>query len=464
MEVKWYNFAAQIYKELNKVNSSLIFQFLQNNGFDNIINKVSNFDFSIVDENWIKGIIKEINEKKFENAILFLKAIDIGVNEDVIETVKYNNGLLNNNCDELLVYVSYGHVDHYNHAHENLNTFFENIYFIGLSHFSGICSNNTIKNVYYDNSSKTKLDSIKLVFLPYPYNEDLKFNEDGYIRGEKLINFLYDKKLKDKSDSLFLNRFTNYCEKENFSLNNVLFFSPEMMGSSKIDSFIYDKLKANRDIIGYFCPSYHERLDDNKIKNSAKLYTFQNRAVVPLELVKHNRASSEGLIENITGDFGINVFILHIKGFGKIMFLICKDFISDEYNKLIESIMPEIIVVQAYSTKFSPFITMARSICCNNSYVFIGNSCNAAKQEKAMPKLMIIAKKNTGKEDEETLVEFIDVCDAKSFSECCNKETCYHAFSCFKRANTQPKHFKTGNKYVKHPTTFIEIIKEEENE
>ena len=133
MEVKLFNFAAQIYKELNKVNSSSIFQFLQTNGFDNIIDKVSKFDESIVEEKWIDKIIKEINENNFENAILFLKFIDIEIDDYVIETAKYNNGLLNTNNDEILLYVSYHGIDHYNHAHENLNSFFENMYFIDLS-------------------------------------------------------------------------------------------------------------------------------------------------------------------------------------------------------------------------------------------------------------------------------------------------------------------------------------------
>lgn len=461
MDVKLFNFAARIYKELNRVNSSLIFQFLQNNGYDNIVNKVPNFDLSVVSEEQINKIIEKIHQNYFEDSILFLKAIDIGIDEDIIEAVKFKNGLLNNNGDELLVYVSYGNLDHYNHAHENLNTFFDNMYFIDLSLFSGSISEKTINNIYYDNSSKTITDSLKLVFLPYPYNEDLVHNDDGYNRGEKLINFLYDEKKKEKSDHLFLDRFYKYCRKENFIQNNVLFFSPEMMGSPKIDLVIRDALLRNRDIVGFFCPSYHERLANNQIKNSAKLFTFQNRGFVELELIKHNRASSKGLVENITGDFGINLLILHVKGFGKIMFLICKDFISEEYNKLIDSIMPELIVVQAYSTKFSSFKTRNESICCNNSYVFIGNSCNAAKEEKAVPKLMIIAQKNIGKDDVETVTKEINVCDAKSFSDCCRKSECYHAFSCIKRKNIQLKNLNTEIKYIKHPTTYIEITKEE---
>lgn len=464
MEIKLFNFAAQIYKELNKVNSSSIFQFLQTNGFDNIIDKVSKFDESIVEEKWIDKIIKEINENNFENAILFLKFIDIEIDDYVIETAKYNNGLLNTNNDEILLYVSYHGIDHYNHAHENLNTFFENMYFIDLSSFSGICSKKTIRNVYYDSSSKLSIDSLKLVFLPYPFNEDLKHNNDGICRNEQLINFLYNQDLKEKSDQLFIDRFNKYCNNEDFSLNNVLFFSPEMMGSPMIDSVIRKQLLANRDIIGYFCPSYHARIDNNKIKNSAKLYTFQNRAIFDLEVIKHNRASSRGLVENISSDVGINLFVLHVKGFGKIMFLICKDFISKEYEKLIDSVMPELIVVQAYSTKFSTFKTAAQSICPNNSYVFIGNSCNAAKETNAVPRLMVIAKKNIGKDDVDTTFEDINVCHAKTFSECCCKDECYYAFSCVKRKNDQPKVCKTGNKYVKHPTTYIEITKEGKNE
>ena len=437
-----FNFAATIFHLLFSSGETNVCKFIIKYGFEKL-----GKDSSFVDIYNIKlDVIKykgEILNGDYLNSILFLLKLDNESADNAI-LIEYIKNQKRSNCslcdgNDVLIFPTFHSLDHYYYGYENLSSIFNNLYFIDTSIFGN--SEFIVNNFYFDfNQYENQLE---VAFVPYPYDEK--------IHEEAKNGLLLEKEGLESAQQLFIERIEKAIKRFT-NPNNIpsLVFTPEIVGSRLLDEKIKLIARNNKALIGILCPSYHKRTGD-KTFNEATLFVNEDRTSYPCAIRKFVQASISNTIEQINTD-RINITIINVRNIGKVMFIICRDFLSDVFSKIAKMILPDFVVVQCFTPRLKHFDTDLRCICKYNSCVMIGNSCSAIKKSNFGDSILMYGFKNDciNKEDINVIYSNKKI-DSGCIDNCLNNKDC----SIILRINV------TESTRVSHPTNILTIEKEE---
>lgn len=374
MEARHYNLTAGLYLKLNSLGDTAVNVFF-NRELQNCRKRVYGF---VSDDSSLEVYYQrakalentepaELNGEKLKTVLEYLIAVDyltsLTENEalDVLGTDSALNAMYR---DKIEIYRTYEGIDRASSAYDNMaSAFFNLMFFVKVNELHNRIK---LKN-YYISEAKDKL---RIGFAPYKACSALNkvtMTADGDIIWEEREEF------SEEDDKCF--KAYRYLTQEK---GCDVVFGPEMHGSRIFDG----RLKTlARGIICLTCPAFHRREGD-EVKNRSTLYINQENhpktATVDKIVPASQRGTAEGLSPNLL-QADANVVILHIKGIGRVMFLICKDFITRDLNELIHKLNIDVVIVQSYTESVSEFRRYANETM-PKRVVLLGNSCNAAKK------------------------------------------------------------------------------------
>lgn len=225
-----------------------------------------------------------------------------------------------------------------------------------------------------------KQNEISVGYIPYPRTKlTFEYSIDNHCFSKERLSL-------NDNDYSYIQQCRQLIKTEKIDI----LFGPEMNGSSSLDSEIrklmYRSHITDRPPLAILCPSYHNLNNNIKI-NSSTLYTKQNNSVSKQKVLKNTKSIMSGknqnnrpIVEDID-DSKKMLNILHIKGLGKICFLICKDYIEDYIINLITILNIDIIIVQCYTNSIKRFEEKIKELYANNHIAIIGNSCSTEKEK-----------------------------------------------------------------------------------
>ena len=371
---KYYDLAGEIVLKLNSRGKSSVKSHLNQhfNEYEQYIQKNVKSEEDIerlyTDAKNLNDIYKHaLRYSGLKAFFLFLIAIDIesgnvaSFDLDASVAIALNK----TNTDEIEVYLTYPGVDRDSKVNDEYTCLFKNlIYYVkGTKEYKKL----KIKNVYL-NLNKNK---IRIGFTPYPYSGEELFERVG----KGLVGKSRDR--LDKYDEKYIKACKALLEENNCDI----IFGPEIHGSEVLDA------ELKNIMIGSCCggilgPSYHHRLNNGIVINQSTAYIRQHGHILSEKLDKFHKAIfGNGNVEGLTyeGDETEHqVILLHIRNIGRILLLICKDFLTNTFKELIKSLNVDIVLLQCYT----PSLTEFESLGINEIYkrlVLVGNSCSGGK-------------------------------------------------------------------------------------
>lgn len=371
---KFFNTGAELFYKLFKAGQTLVSKFITKYKVENLIKEAADFDLlnTQIDLDFYEENIKKSN---FGPSLVFLikldllSASDAGLIEYIRENRMFNKNL--SDSDAVYIYPSYNSIDHFYKGYDKFQTLFKNLVFIVVDIFGN--TEFSFKNYYIDDVVAD--GRLNVVYLPYPVNDSITSRlSDG---------FCAEKEQLDKSDKVYLSRLNCVLSKLDLSVP-IMFISSEMVGSRFLDLKIKEIISNNRNIVAYLCPSYHTIINKTK-RNISTIYLIEEFTLKQIQNFKFFPIENE----TIVGDCAY-INLIHIKGFGKVLTLICRDFLTDLYLKLIEMIIPDVIIVQCYTTHWREFINRINKIVELNNCVIACNSCSAFSEKEKEKSVQII--------------------------------------------------------------------------
>lgn len=369
MKTEYYDLAGEIVLKLNSIGNTTIKKWLSSKDFP-VINPAAGNLVSGDFDNLYRlsqnaAVNNPVSEKDF--AILFKYLLCLDYRSDSAEmrsvTLAAKAVPLNRaNRDKIEIYFTYTEIDRANNVNEHYTYYCRNLMFYVKD--KEIHKKIKLNNIYLNDYK----DKLYIGFAPYPYCGNLKLiNTAGAIVAE-------ERGSPDEYDKKYLNAVKFLADK-----NCDVIFGPEMHGSPYLDGKI-QKIFTKSESRVIICPSWHRNCQ-GKIINRAQVFYRQEGHGFETFLDKYVPAVlSNGEKEGLTndGEFIYNYVILHANGLGRILFLICRDFLSEEIGKIIDDLNIDIVIVQCYTTDLTAFKSSANKIQ-NKRLIIIGNSCKAIK-------------------------------------------------------------------------------------
>lgn len=328
------------------------------NIFYNIISINTNDNFFELKENWLLYARFIFLADRFSGQESILKSIQNGI-----------ASLNNKYMDDIEIYPAYNTSYRFRHSSSNFYYFFKNLMIFFKSTI--ILKDMKINNYYISE----KQEEISIGYIPYPKTIlpfEYSINNKCFSKERSFLN---------DNDYFYLEQCKQLIKTKNIDI----LFGPEMDGSLPLDreirKLMYRSSIEDKTPLAILCPSYHNINNGIKI-NSSTLYIKHNNNVSKQKVLKNTKAimndkkqNKHSLIEDID-DSQKMLNIIHIKGFGKICFLICKDFIEDYIIDLIKVLNIDIIIVQCYTNSIDSFKDKIIELNSNNHITIIGNSCS----------------------------------------------------------------------------------------
>lgn len=439
---KYFDVAAKIYSSLLEKGQTNISSFLTKKDMHaQILYAASNFDVLNINDNFLGETLSEIAKDNYLNAFVYLVALDLESikNDSLIRYIKLNRDKTCSltNDQRILIYPTYNNLDHYYHGHEIFQTMFKNLYFLDSSIFCG--HDFKISNYYIDDNNCD--NSIDVIFVPYPFNPELKdeLSKSGTCK-ERQEESIYDK--------VFIKRVENAIKHHKTRTGiPLILFSAEIMGSKSIDRRINELMIENKEIVAFLAPSFHQINGEKKI-NSSILFVNEDRRTLLFEIQKMRPADLKNLIEQVENGI-LSIAVVNIKFLGKILFIICRDYLTDIFRNIIKSVVPDFVVVQCYTPSFKEFEDVMRKDSSPNTFIVAGNSCSAAKKE--IRQLMMFTYRNQKNNNKAVSVEEIYCCGNEGL--CLKNENCN---------KTLKISIKDSDSNYTYPKKYILLEKEED--
>lgn len=380
--------AAAIFHALYEANNQTeISMFFATTNFEKLIYDARVYDLlSHGEKENEQEIISEIKNGTFYRAFVFLISIDLYCGAELDKLIKYVklnrkaelNSLTKNK--EVLIYPALCFSEHYYHGYEIFQTIFKNLYFVDISAFGQ--AEYRIENYYFEKIPNSE-ERIDICFIPYPFDKNIQQEISG--------GTVEERKELSVRDEVFIKRVKAFVNsKTEHDSTPTVIFAPEMVGSSLVDSELQKIIEKNKDIISVVAPSYHQLDKDNFIRNKSTLFITEDRTTRIASVTKYRPADVKGVNEKITSNL-ISLVVIHINGFGKVLFLICRDFLTETMKRIINTIVPDAIVVQCYSPTLRDFEDKIRQICELNNSVVIGNACSSYQLDDERCHSVVIA-------------------------------------------------------------------------
>lgn len=197
-------------------------------------------------------------------------------------------------------------------------------------------------------------------------------SEHVKIKSEKVINPSYQSDM-EMENRIILKTLQEASEKE---LDIIVF--PEMHGNVKTCEVVTKHILMTRRLYRYpaliVLPSIW-----NDGKNYA--YTISGKGKILFQQEKRTRfISKEKAYENLSLSERPEIHVLHIQGIGRILVMICRDFLErDELELLLKHTKATMILVSAYSTGLHDFERVSGICCAYECSVVLINSCAGYK-------------------------------------------------------------------------------------
>lgn len=376
-DAKFYNLLARLYDEINDKIGKTEFKSII---FDQIDDKVDTHKKSILYQQCENDIeCKNVNKDRASIYFKYMKLIDYetGTVCQNNSTISLDSPLNDDYIDVVEIYGTYNSIHHNRMSNDNFNCLFPHlVFFYKKKEFQ---KKYKLNNYYYDNDK----DEIIITYIPYPlYNQGDNITPSG-------------KKFSCIKKESYTTNDELYLERINYALKNEesdLIFGPEIDGSELLNQKILNVVKEFKNKF-VSCPSYHV-LKGNEIYNLSTLIC--NNDIIPniIEIYKNFPAEfTEGKKkENINGKYELT--LLHIRKIGKILILICKDYITTDINCFIEELNIDIVIVIACTKKTEAFQSKIDSLRINKQYTIMGNSCSVFYEENEKGPVFIYSNKN----------------------------------------------------------------------
>ena len=367
-----YNCAAEVYIKMieNCVFSQERIKNIYRNRMNEIIKKSSSFK-SAFDK--VQRILDEefINESFIVDCLAYLVFVDSQAKNNIdLETqaIEDKKPLNNKYTEKICIYFTYTMIKRNNVTCHELPVIFDSLMFFykGNNIYYLDLKNIVLQNYYY---TEANLNKILLGIAPYPCVNVEKIENDGKV-------YFSERNELTKEDNVFLEKINMLL----FEDGCKILLTPEIHGSKKIDERL--KLAAhNSKTMICVSPSYHKMVDDNRY-NQSTIYCYENNRTKECTISKTFPATMINKKENIDLPNIVYLFIYHIKNFGKIAVLICKDFITDTFSYLIKLLNIDVVLIQCYSDVTKYFVNKFRELGQEKRIMILANSCSALNDDK----------------------------------------------------------------------------------
>ena len=386
-----FNNGAIIFHHLYHRGQTEISKFLDKNRLDEIIKNAQLFDILNNDIDVIK-YVEKINQNDLFDSIVYLIALDLKSNDNSI-LINYTKSKRDFGCSlsdnkDVMIFPTYSSVDHYYKGYECFQSLFHYLIFIDVSIFHN--ASFSIHNYYIDDIFST--NRINVAYIPYPI-------KDSVLQRNKNDLYVEEKISIDDSDKLFLKRVNNLLKGLNENIPTIV-FSPEMVGSNNVDLEIKKIARANKKIAAFIAPTYHKSLN-GIFYNCGTIFINEDNETVKDMNKKYHPCQKEKMVQ---GDL-ITINLIHIKGFGKIISVICRDFLTELYKEIIKLITAEVVIVQCYTGHLREFKSVAHQICEINNCVIIGNACSAFSSNESNQNIIVCASRTKFRENNNVMIQ-----------------------------------------------------------
>jgi len=310
-----------------------------------------------------------IERSNLQEIIIFLQILDKALFENIlVESWKEELGeaqYLNSNQTEtgigILPYYHCGwdlSSERFNRSHD-LNVFIDNFLVVDLDNLKDI----SVKNIFIDSSIKLNKARIKIGLSPLWRWESFK-SKNEVENGNKVINIEYCSNSKKEND--IIGKTIDKATEENV---DILLF-PEMLGNDEMSKCIRKKLIKFRPMYPQIIvlPSIWKKgTNKSKVINRYGIEIFEQGKRIPF-------IDKDRFCENLAPYNELNV--MHIRGFGRILIMICRDFLEVEnLEKILNELRPTVILVPSFSTGYHDF-DRVKGICEGHECVVVWvNSC-----------------------------------------------------------------------------------------
>lgn len=364
-----------------------------------------------------------IERRNLQEIFIFLQILDKALSENLLsESWKEELGeaqYLNSNQEGtgigVLPYYHCGwdlSTERFNRSHD-INVFIDNFLVINLDNLKDI----VVKNIFID--SNIKLNKVRLKVGLSPLWRWVNFKVRNDVKnGKKVINIEYCSNYEKEND--IIGKTIDKATEENV---DILLF-PEMLGNDEMSKSIRKKLIKSR-------PRYPQIIVLPSIwkdgTNKAKVIDRYG-----IEILEQGKRTSYIDKENLFGENLVpynELNVMHIKGFGRILIMICRDFLEEKsLEKILDELRPTIILVPSFSTGYHDF-DRVKGICEGHECVVVWvNSC--AKRKNKDPFGFIDKAGHSFLSDSDRLIVFPsnenrgEECD--KCEECCEHTVCLY--------------------------------------
>lgn len=327
---------AEVYEEIYKFSHLKVIDILNscslNKKFTEKLDEININILEKVDEQL--AIFRENkNEESLKKLCEFLLLIDYYCDSnDLVH--KYNGKYLYKSKTIMLIKKINNNINRISGSNPYLSTYFSNISPI-------ICESGIefdINNYYIENES----NEIKIGAIPFP-------KEDIHNRDEIFLKSL-NKAIND---------------------NCKIVFSCEACGSEELNSEVEDIVYTYPNILFAATPTIYK----NNL-NYTRIYYKEKNQISETCYYKHFSYTENGInVENLS-DREVVFEIFHIKNFGSVGIVICKDIFSLHTMKLINQLQLDVILVSAKTADYGKMLTPIKNYCDNKRIAIICNCCD----------------------------------------------------------------------------------------
>lgn len=363
LDVKYYDLVANLYIKIVENIGKTFFKGIINSNIDIVVLKTL-YNLDKLYNNCIKESCFYGDERKCRLYYSYIYLVDyfsIGICESFPE---FQNPLNKQFIDKIEIYPSFSSIGHDKMANDNFECFFTHLIFF----FKGkkYQKNYLLHNYYVLN----KKEEIVISYVPYPLYDQKEYL---FIEDNKITSLKNGHKIN--SDDLYLKRI-NYAIK---NYDSDILFGPELDGSNYINEKVIEIAKDSKNNI-IITPSFHYSKNGFYYNSSMLVINYDLLPNITKIIKNYPAVFKNHHRENIVGNYELNV--IHVKGIGKILILICKDFITKDIGEFIEVLNIDLTIVIACTAKVDVFKAKMNSLKNNNQYVIFGNSCSIVKNEE----------------------------------------------------------------------------------
>ena len=290
----------------------------------------------------------------------------------------------------------------------------------------------SVKNIFIDSNIQLNKSNLKIGLSPLWRWINFKFRNEVE-NGKKVINIEYCSNSEKENDII-----GKTIDKATEEKVDILLF-PEMLGNNEMSKSIRNKLIKSR-------PEYPQIIVLPSIWNNG---TNKSRVIdrYGLEIFEQGKRTpfidKDFFCENLAPYNELNV--MHIKGFGRILVMICRDFLEvDSLQQILNELRPTIILVPSFSTGYHDF-NRVKGICEGHECVVVWvNSCADRKDND--PFGFIDKAGHSFLSESDRLIVFPS---NKNIEETCNKcdERCEHTVCLYTGTLRNPRAINLEDDY-----------------